>query len=159
MPIENPPSTGSTVPVTNPARSEAKKDTAAATSSGVPARPTGVAWIQVPYAKQERWLEVPADRADQPYANGLRYYEHRWIQKYLREKMKKAVNSANLLFAKIELAKSVIKAHQAHGTIKTGRPTQLTNSPGSTEREGSMISWRRLVPRMTRSAARASAAT
>ncbi len=81
----------------------------------------GVAWIQDPYAKTERWLEVPAAPADQPYANGLRYYEHRWIRKYLREKMKKAANSANLLLAKMELAKSVIKAHQAHGTIKTGR--------------------------------------
>jgi putative transposase len=81
----------------------------------------GVAWIQDPYAKTERWLEVPAAPADRPYANGLRYYEHKWIRKFLREKMKKAVNSANLLFAKMELAKSVIKAHQAHGTIKTGR--------------------------------------
>jgi putative transposase len=81
----------------------------------------GVAWIQDPYAKTERWLEVPAAPADQPYANGLRYYEHRWIKKYLREKMKKAVNAANLLFAKMELAKAVIKAHREQGTIKTGR--------------------------------------
>ncbi|MBO0129641.1 DDE-type integrase/transposase/recombinase [Agrobacterium burrii] len=81
----------------------------------------GVAWIQDPYAKTERWLEVPAAPADQPYANGLRYYEHKWIKKYLREKMKKAVNAANLLLAKIELAKAVIAAHKAHGTIKTGR--------------------------------------
>ncbi|TAY88083.1 DDE-type integrase/transposase/recombinase [Rhizobium leguminosarum] len=81
----------------------------------------GVAWIQDPYAKTERWLEVPAAPADQAYANGLRYYEHKWIRKYLREKMKKAANSANLLLAKMELAKSVINAHKAHGTIKTGR--------------------------------------
>ncbi|MGH0353380.1 hypothetical protein NKZ16_30255 [Sinorhizobium meliloti] len=81
----------------------------------------GVAWIQDPYAKTERWLEVPAAPADQPYANGLRYYEHKWIGKFLREKMKKAVNAANLLSAKTELAKAVIRAHQAHGTIKTGR--------------------------------------
>lgn len=81
----------------------------------------GTAWIQDPYAKTERWLEVPAAPADQKYANGLRYYEHKWIKKYLREKMKKAVNSANLLQAKIELAKAVIAAHRAHGTFRTSR--------------------------------------
>lgn len=35
--------------------------------------------------------------------------------------MKKAVNASNLLFAKVELAKAVVKAHREQGTIKTGR--------------------------------------
>ncbi len=81
----------------------------------------GVAWVQDPYAKTERWIEVPAAPADQPYANGLRYYEHRWIKKYLREKWKQAANAKNLLAARTELAKAVVGAHKAHGTIKTGR--------------------------------------
>ncbi|KSV64109.1 hypothetical protein N182_36605 [Sinorhizobium sp. GL2] len=80
----------------------------------------GVIWIQDPYAKTERWIEVPATPAEQHYANGLRYYQHKLIQKFTREKMKVALNAPNLLKAKVELAKAVIKAHKEHGTIKTG---------------------------------------